>query len=191
MRPHGCRMGLRSYTKRNHGLKQCTYTSAGYSGMKGFVPVLFWNLHSRGERGKKREGVQISKQSTQNFSYQSISYRCAHGRKRYNVVFKWISLSDIVCLFSYRSFLFVCQSLMYPSLLLLRNEDTNPVEEALLSDNNLSGCNARESFLIGDLPPEHRASLNAYELPDRPISSKGSVMACEFAIAFSFPDHLL
>ena len=29
------------------------YTGAGYSGMKGSVPVWYWNLNSRGERGRK------------------------------------------------------------------------------------------------------------------------------------------
>ena len=47
--------------------------------MKGSVPVLFCHLHSRLQRGQgeKREGVQISEQSTPNLSYQNLLHWCS------------------------------------------------------------------------------------------------------------------
>ena len=49
--------------------------------VKGLVPVLFWNFHHRGERGRNGRRVQISKQSTQNLWPKDFAHPCMHFLK--------------------------------------------------------------------------------------------------------------
>ena len=69
------------------------YRGPGIYGVKGSVPILFLELHHRGE-GEKREGVQISKNSTQNLWHHKFLAPCILFRRKHQ---NGLSLPIEVC----------------------------------------------------------------------------------------------